>query len=219
MTTFDYPRGVVFHDLQSATELYSTIPIPAYTSRDLIHIEPRVETWKEIFLTSATDSVAIDYYNNMDTKDVAAIIAHELTHHADFFHDDFEGDEENMWFEEGMCEYLSKKLLLSETKFQAIQNVEDKLIKNYKEIYGEYTLDRFGESGYRSGKSETFSAAFYDYWRSSKTVTRLVHEHFDGDIQALIACYVQWEQNEPVHKYFIRALSLTDDEAREMWLA
>ena len=34
------PRGIVFHDLESATKLYSTIPLPAYTSRDLIHLTP-----------------------------------------------------------------------------------------------------------------------------------------------------------------------------------
>lgn len=218
VTTFEYPRGVVFHDLQSATELYSTIPIPAYTSRDLIHIDPRVETWKAIFLSTATHSTAVEYYNNLDTTDVAAIIAHELTHHSEFFHDDFEGDRENMWFEEGMCEYLSKKFMLSEAKFQAIQQAEDQLIDDYKKTYGEYTLDQFGESGYRGSQSEAFSAAFYDYWRSSKTVTRLVQEHFCGDVQALIACYEKWEQNEPLHEYFIRELSMTDDQAKEMWL-
>lgn len=99
LTSFANPRGIVFHDLKSATEIFSDIPLPAYTSRELIHINPLVEIWKDIFMSSVKNKKSLKperYYSSLELVDVAVIAAHELTHHSDFFHDDFEGDEENM---------------------------------------------------------------------------------------------------------------------------
>lgn len=36
------------------------------------------------------------YYSSLELIDVAVIAVHKLTHRLGFFHDDFEGDEENM---------------------------------------------------------------------------------------------------------------------------
>ncbi|MFC4560161.1 hypothetical protein ACFO3D_18550 [Virgibacillus kekensis] len=217
------PRGIIFHDLESATKLYSTIPLPAYTSRDLIHITPLVETWKEIFLASAGGvDEAVEYYNNLELADVVEIAAHELTHHSDFFHDDFDGDEENMWFEEGLCFYIPRKLIYSAEKFERIMDVEKKLIDRYKAEYGDYTLDKFGEAGYRGGENFSYSAAFYDYWRSTITVKRLVEDYCDGNLQELIKIYTEWTEDDRKQKlidYFRQKFNMTHQKAHDLGLA
>ena len=120
LTELDMPRGIVFHDLESATNFYSSIPLPAYTFRDLIHLDPRVSTWKTIYLTSIKEgdsSIAQAYYEQLDQVDVALIAAHELVHHSEFFHSEFDSiDEESMWFEEGMCELIPRLLLMETDK-------------------------------------------------------------------------------------------------------
>lgn len=221
ITSFEAPRGIVFHDLKSATELYSDIPIPAYTSRDLIHLSPDPAVWKELFLSTVKEGMehAEAYYSSTNHLDVAAIAAHELTHHADFFHDDFEGDDVNMWFEEGLCEYIPSKLMFSEQKFQETSEVEEMLIESYKEEFGEYCLSEFGKAGYRYGEKNGYAGAFYDYWRSKKVVKALVEDHFDNRMSSLIACYRMWDQSTPLHGYFTNVLGLSESQAKDLWLA
>ncbi|MGP4060295.1 hypothetical protein [Halobacillus sp. H74] len=223
ITDYEEPRGIVFHDLKSATELYSDIPLPAYTSRDLIHLTPLVDTWKDLFRQSAGDSEkAHIYYDKLDINDIVEIAAHELTHHAEFFHDDFdEIDETNMWFEEGLCFYLPRKIIFSEEKREAIMKVESDLIQQYKDEYGEYSLTKFGQAGYRGGERFEYSAAFYDYWRSTKVVTTLVEKYYNGDVNTLVEAYQKWinEENDiGLHTFFVREQEMSRQEAYQLWL-
>ncbi|KGX89724.1 hypothetical protein N781_15970 [Pontibacillus halophilus JSM 076056 = DSM 19796] len=227
VTTFQEPRGIVFHDYDSATTLFSTIPLPAYTSRDLIHMTPTIETWKQIYLTSAKGTQKVThYYNHLELDDVVEIAAHELTHHADFFHSEFEDWEEeeaeNMWFEEGMCFYIPRKFLFTQEKFDDVMEVERELIHLHKGEYGEYTLDQFGKSGYRGGQDESYAAAFYDYWRSTATVHELIHNYCEGDLTVLIGVYRQWVEqgmNESLQGFFIDYFQLSEETARKLWLS
>ncbi|MFG6115750.1 hypothetical protein ACGTN9_11205 [Halobacillus sp. MO56] len=225
ITTFGSPRGIIFHDLKSATELYSTIPLQAYTSRDLIHINPLIDTWKDIFLSTTRGLInAEQYYKNLSLEDIAVIAAHELTHHADFFHSEFDNwdEEENMWFEEGMCFYIPRKMILSTDKFNAIMEVERSLIELHKADYGEYTIDFFGESGYRGGNDLVYSSAFYDYWRSTHIVHVLIEKYCGGDMDKLIECYKDWGDKSSeinLQKFFIEKFKLSKHEAKELWLA
>ena len=220
------PRGIVFHDLESATKLYSTIPLPAYTSRDLIHLTPLVETWKDIYLTTTNGvNEAEDYYRNLEMVDIAELVAHEFTHHADFFHSEFddweEGNASDMWFEEGICFYLPRKLLMSEERFERVMEVERLLINSYKEEYGEYSLDAFGEAGYRGGGNFDYSAAFYDYWRSTRTVARLVDEYCEGNVQKLIGYYREWVdggEKGRLQDFFVKRFKLSEEAAEMLWL-
>ncbi|MCA0983127.1 hypothetical protein LCL89_03585 [Halobacillus yeomjeoni] len=221
LTKVEQPRGMVFHDFSSATELYSEIPIPAYTSRDLIHLNPEPSVWKEIFFSTVVPEKmgeVYDYYSETNVREVAMIAAHEWTHHAEFFHDDFEGDEENMWFEEGMCEYIPRTFMLDEQERVRLSRVEYELIQFYKSEFGEYPLVNFGQAGYRMGNNESFTAAFYDYWRSAWVVERLVEDYFDGSLTPLIQLYQSWDQSQPLHDFFIEELHISDHTARELWL-
>ncbi|TYS16640.1 hypothetical protein FZC78_11665 [Rossellomorea vietnamensis] len=221
--SFHMPRGIVFHDLTSATQLYSTIPLPAYTSRDLIHFTPLIETWKDIFITTAKGvNKAEKYYSKLDLNDIAVIAAHEFTHHADFFHSEFEDlDEENMWFEEGMCFYLPRKLILSEEKQAEIMKVESKLIEKYKGDYGEYSLSYFGEAAVEHSDEFQYASAFYDYWRSTLVVETLIERYCQNNVGILINHYKEWvdgERKVNLQKHFIEVFNLSDEEAARMWL-
>ncbi|PFA69216.1 hypothetical protein CN378_04905 [Bacillus sp. AFS015802] len=223
VASFQSPRGIIFHDLASATQLYSTLPLPAYTSRDLIHITPLVETWKDIYISTTNGvEVAKTYYTTLDMEDVAVIAAHELTHHVDFFHSDFEElDEENMWFEEGLCFYIPRKFILSEEKFNSIMNVESCLINKFKEKYGEYTLNLFGESAGHSEELE-YSSAFYDYWRSTAVVDLLIRNYCNGSVQTLIDIYKEWagsSKESNLQTYFVDKLHISNEDAKNLWLA
>ncbi|XXM73160.1 hypothetical protein ACQ0QQ_04470 [Lysinibacillus sphaericus] len=222
--SFKQPRGIIFHDMNSATELYSTIPLPAYTSRDLIHITPLVDTWRKLFLTTSEGiEEATTYYKELSMDDIAVIAAHELTHHADFFHSDFEElDEENMWFEEGMCFYIPRKLILSSEKYETVMDVESSLIEKYKDKYGEYTLDRFGESA-EGIEAFEYSAVFYDYWRSTIVVGHLIKYYCQDNIQTLIEYYKEWADKSKdmrqsrLQDYFKDRFQLSNNEVRSLW--
>ncbi|MEW4327094.1 hypothetical protein Q0N12_10505 [Rossellomorea marisflavi] len=221
IASFQSPRGIIFHDLASATQLYSTVPLPAYTSRDLIHITPLVETWKGIYLSTTNGvEVAETYYSELDMDDVAVIAAHELTHHIDVFQTDSEElDEENMWFEEGLCFYIPRKQILSDEKFHSIMKVEACLIDRYKEQYGDYTLNRFGES---HDEESEYASAFYDYWRSTLVVDALINRYCDQQVEKMIDCYREWAESSRVinlQTYFIDKLHISDEEAKNLWLS
>jgi hypothetical protein len=223
IASFQSPRGIIFHDLTSATQLYSTIPLPAYTSRDLIHITPLVETWKDIYISTTKGvEVAKKYYSELDMDDVAVIAAHELTHHVDFFHTDFEElDEENMWFEEGLCFYIPRKLILSEERFNSTMNVESCLINKYKEKYGEYTLNMFGESASHSEEFE-YSSAFYDYWRSTVVVDLLIKNYCNNSVGKLIGYYKEWANGSKISNlqtYLVDKLHISNEDAKNLWLS
>ncbi len=49
------PRGIVFHDFDSATTVFSTHILPAWTDDALIHIDPLVGVWRRIYLSALTE--------------------------------------------------------------------------------------------------------------------------------------------------------------------
>jgi hypothetical protein len=224
LTEVDMPRGIVFHDLESATELFSSIPLPAYTSRDLIHMDPRVSTWKTIYLTSieVVDSpIAKEYYEKLNQDDVMLIAAHELVHHSEFFHSEFDSiDEEAMWFEEGMCELIPRLLLMESGKRSILKKAEDELITAYSNLFGSYSLRDFGKAGGHYAPDASYASLFYDYWRSTKTVEKLLEGYFAGNLHELINHYVKWTliQDQSLSTYFIDTLNIPQSEVQEMWL-
>ncbi|WP_018665525.1 hypothetical protein [Heyndrickxia acidiproducens] len=114
----ELPKGILWTTEELATTVFSKIPIPAYTNENLIYMTPDLESWRRLFLTQLEGKELPNiksFYENFSENQLFIILAHELTHHSDLFLDDFEdGLENGIWFEEGMCFYLPRKLLLSE---------------------------------------------------------------------------------------------------------
>ncbi|WP_230199542.1 hypothetical protein [Bacillus testis] len=119
------------------------------------------------------------------------ILAHELTHHSDLFLDDFDDErEDGIWFEEGMCFYLPRKILLNEKEFNEITYVETELFETFKDEYGNHSLDDFGTSSYQG----SLSGIMFDYWRSYLAVKFLVEVSANNDVKLVFEEYHKWDQ-------------------------
>lgn len=84
----ELPKGVVWTTEELATTVFSNIPIPAFTNKDLIYLSPDLVSWRRLFLTQLEGkkhSKIEDFYTNMSENHILTILGHELTHHSDLF--------------------------------------------------------------------------------------------------------------------------------------
>lgn len=199
----DKPKGVVWTSAEAATSIFSDLPIPAFTNKDTIYITPDVKAWRKLFIQQmdGKDLPHIQrFYEQLSENHILTILGHELTHHSDLFLDEF-GDEreDGIWFEEGMCEYLPRKLLLTEEEFEAISAIEKELVSVFTEAYKDRSLDAFGSNSYTA----SLSSIMFDYWRSFLSIKYLVEDRYDNNIQAVFEEYHKWDREG-------RMLSLTE---------
>lgn len=190
----DLPKAIVWTTPELATSVFSSVPIPAFTSKNIIYMTPDLSAWKALFIEQleGQDHPEIKaFYEQITINQVLAIAGHELTHHSDLFLDEFEDDrEDGIWFEEGMCDYLSRKHLLEEREFERISDIEYKLIGLFKDKYGDHTLEVFGSSSYGG----SLTSIMYDYWRSGFTVKYLVEKKFQNDEMKVFEEYHKWDR-------------------------
>ncbi|WP_245840385.1 hypothetical protein [Terribacillus saccharophilus] len=176
----DLPKAIIWTTPELATSVFSELPILAFTNKDIIYMTPELSAWKTLFLKQleGQDYPEIRaFYEQISSNQVLAIAGHELTHHSDLFLDDFEDDRcDGIWFEEGMCDYLSRKYLLEKQEFKDIFDIEYKLIKLFRDKYGNHSLEAFGSSTYEGN----LTGIMYDYWRSGVTIRYLVEEKYDN---------------------------------------
>ncbi|WP_155591653.1 hypothetical protein [Lysinibacillus cavernae] len=202
----ELPKAIIWTSKEIATNIFSSISIPAYTNKDVIYMSPNVNEWRQFYLKQLDgkqNKRVEQYYRSIDIEHISCILAHELTHHSDLFIDEF-GDERNdsIWFEEGMCEYLSKKLLLSPKQFNEELEIEREMINLYKKQYGNYSLDDFGAASYLE---KSLTAVMFDYWRSLQCIYYLVERCHNGDIHTVFHLYHQWHKDgrkKPLTAYF-----------------
>lgn len=185
----DLPQAIVWTDYDTATRCISSIPIPAYTNDYRTVFCPELETWKYIYLRQldSRDHPAIrDYYETKLTSDhILQILGHEFVHHSAFFPD--LGYESSIWFEEGMCEYISRKYFLTPDAFQEEARINALLVSLYWEQYGHHSLEEFGAATY----SGDYASIFFEYWRSFLAVQKIV-ELYGGDPISVLNQYQKW---------------------------
>ena len=205
------PKGIVWTTEELATTVLSTVPIPAYTNKDVIYITPDLEAWRSLFVSQLEGHNLpniLSFYEGFSENDLLTILAHELTHHSNLFIDDFDDTREDaIWFEEGMCDYLARKTLLSETRFDEISKVESKLVETFKDKYRNYSLDEFGSGSYQG----SLTSIMYNYWRSFLAVKYLVEVRANNDITEVFKLYHQWHnggRKVPLTEFF--ELDLTE---------
>lgn len=201
----DLPKGILWTNEELATTVFSEVPIPAYTSKNLIYMSPDIETWRNILVKQLDCKELPDvrkFYENFSENQVFIILAHELTHHSDLFLDEFEDErEECIWFEEGMCFFLPRKILLSEKELNEITYAETKLVEAFNDQYGQHSIDNFGTNTYQ-GK---LSSIMFDYWRSYLTVKYLVEVHANNNLKDVFKEYHNWHKKGrkvPLTQYF-----------------
>ncbi|GAQ18153.1 elongation factor Tu [Oceanobacillus picturae] len=201
----DLPKGIVWTSEELATTTFSNLPIPAFTNKDLIYISPDLPNWRRLFvdqLEGRENANIKTFYENLSEEHIFTIVGHELTHHSDLFMDEFDDErEDGIWFEEGMCEYLPRKLVLDEREFTNITNVEQELVDVFKDKYGDRSLEEFGSASYQG----SLSSIMYDYWRSFLAITYIVEEKANHDIHQVFRDYHKWHnegRKVPLTEYF-----------------
>ncbi|WP_433750657.1 hypothetical protein [Falsibacillus pallidus] len=199
------PKGIVWTSHELAINTFSSIPIPAFTNKDLIYISPDLHNWRKLFLQQLEGNTLPDierFYENFSEKHLLVILAHELTHHSDLFLDEFDDErEDSIWFEEGMCFYLPRRLLLSEKEFNEITFIENTLVETFKDQFGNHSLNEFGKCAYEG----TLTSIMFDYWRSYLAVKDLVDKQKDKNPLVLFSEYKSWHDHgrkTPLTEYF-----------------
>ncbi|GKW47439.1 hypothetical protein [Planococcus sp. NCCP-2050] len=190
----ELPKAFVWTSAELATTVFSEVPIPAFTNKDVIYMSPDLAEWRQLFLKQldGKDLPHIEqFYANYSENQLFTIAAHELTHHSDLFEDEFHVErDDSIWFEEGMCQYLPRKFVLSPAEFDEITAIESELVKVFTEDYGGRSLDDFGSASYLG----SLSSIMFDYWRSFLAVKELIEGHFNNDIQTVFKQYRQWHE-------------------------
>lgn len=95
----DLPRCILWTDLETATQLISNIPLPAYTNDYRTVFCPDLSVWREIYLRQldhAEIPAVRNYYTNQLTRNhVLQILGHEFVHHSELFLDGFDSNYES----------------------------------------------------------------------------------------------------------------------------
>ncbi len=216
------PKGIIFHDYLSATEVFANTPLPAYTSRRLIHVCPVENVWEDIFLNAAAECRQLNvelFYKTLSSVDMAVIASHQYTHYLACFLDSLEETDSADWFIEGLSCYLPRRLLYDEERFESVMAVEEDLIRTYRPLFGNYGLKAFGQAEEPGNGS---AGTLYDYWRSTRTVRYLVEECAAGNIKPLLQHYVDWKnegKRYPFSRYLAHRYKIENGHAADLGLA
>lgn len=191
----DLPRAIVWTDYETAMNVISDIPVPAYTNDYRTVMVPDIEVWKNLYLkqldayTKTNDTIKLrNYYEKLSGHNVLQILGHEMAHHSELFID--EAYETEMWFEEGMVEYISRKFFLTEEEYAAEKEANQMLAALYDKQYGRLSLNDFSQSTY----GQNMVHIWYAYWRSFLMIDSLA-EKSDGNISKIFASYDRWYHN------------------------
>lgn len=190
----DLPRCVVFANAKTATQLISNIPLPAYTNEFRTVFCPDIHTWRNIYLRQldhAECSEIRHYYETKLTENhILQILGHEFVHHSELFID--EAYEKARWFEEGMCEYISRRYFLTAEEFQEEARINAILVRSFEHLHNPQALEDFQAETYNS----SYTAIFYFYWKSFLAVNSII-QRFNGDILAVFREYSHWFNTAP----------------------
>ena len=191
------PQAIIWTSADTATEILSDIPIPAYTDDNRTVITPDVEAWRQIYLEQLNgmevenDNVrkVWTYYSTaLSNRNILQILGHELVHHSELFLSDFDCENESgIWFEEGMAEYISRKFFLTNDEFNLETQVNQILVDLLRSRCGNHSLEDFGAETYLGD----YGSIFFEYWRSFLAVKQIVDAH-GGDVLAVLNSYHRW---------------------------
>ncbi|WP_342567934.1 hypothetical protein MKY09_06830 [Psychrobacillus sp. FSL K6-4046] len=200
----DSPRGFIWTPGDIATSVFSDVPIPAYTNRHLVYMTPDIMEWRIFFMNiyeNVEDEFIKDFYRNFKEEDILTIAGHEMVHHIDLFPDEFDEERESIWFEEGMCDYIARKNLMTPESFETITKVESAVVAYFNEQFGSRSIDQFGTDSY----SNDITSIMFDYCRSFLTIQYLVEEQANNNPLEVFKRYNQWHEagrKEPLSTYF-----------------
>lgn len=181
-----FPGAVVFASSETASGLLSDIPIPAYTNEHRTMFCPDLSSWREIYLKQTDDPEIQSYYlSGLSENHILQILGHEFVHHSDLFID--EAFDRSRWFEEGICEYISRRYFLTDEEFEAEARINEMLVREFESKHGVLRLEEFCADTYAEG----YESIFCFYWKSFLAVKQLT-ELFNCDLNAVFSEYRRW---------------------------
>ena len=196
------PGSILWTGYESACYSLSSIPLPAYTNEFRTVFCPDLTVWKHLYLQQIDGQEMPDvrsyYENSLSLHHLLQILGHEFVHHSDFFID--EVYEKSRWFEEGMCEYISRKYFLTDDEFQAEMQINRLLVKQFSGNYPIGVMEHFTADTY----AHHIPAIFFEYWRSFLAVQQIV-ERFHGDLHEVFRSYHRWAVDgsaQPLSEWF-----------------
>ena len=185
----DLPGTIVLTSEEIATRMICDIPVPAYTNDYRTVFCPDISTWEKIYLRQLQDldsPVIRRYYETGLTENhILQILGHEFVHHSELFFD--EAYEQARWFEEGMCEYISRKYFLTDTEFDEEARINAALVARYEKRFGKQALEEFTADTY----SCSYEDIFFFYWKSFLTVNSIIEQQ-SGDLMSVFRSYRNW---------------------------
>lgn len=177
----ELPRAIVWTNAVNATEKLSDIPVPAYTNDFRIMITPELTAWRKIYLKQL-DGYAEDdpgvreirryYETELTVNHVLQILGHEIAHHSALF-----PDEGEVWGEEGMAEYISRRYFLTDEQFAREAAINRKLLALY--------YAKHGGSPAAFGQAKDYAGIFAAYWQSFLRISQIV-DACGGDVRAAL---------------------------------
>ena len=195
------PKTIVWTSSKNATSVFSQFPVPAFTNRETIYMSPSVKEWMDFYLAQLEgeeleDNDAIEYikqyFQSITINEVFCILAHELTHHIELFPDEFEDERNNsIWFEEGMCEYLSQRMTLTEEQYNELRKINNLMIGIFMPKYGGFSLEDFGMGSYNQS---SLASIMLNYWRSAAAIHYLVEDCYKGEVIQVFNKYNEWHE-------------------------
>lgn len=194
----ELPKAIIWSDVEMATRYIRESPVPAYTNAVRMVMTPDKRVWQELYDKQLEDyepsqqlKKLRQHYQALTDRHVLQIVGHELAHWSELFLDDFEDSREtDIWFEEGMVEYISRRYFLTTEEFDAEKEVNQILVKLFQDKYGWHSLSAFGQKTYEG----SYAAIFYEYWRSFLAIDQLVERL--GSIQAVFKAYHAWAETD-----------------------
>lgn len=190
----ELPKAIVLTGEEIATKLISDIPLPGYTNEHRTVFCPDIPVWQAIYLRQLEemeDAEIRNYYESALTeRHILQILGHEFIHHSNLFIDEAYG--KARWFEEGMCEYISRTYFLTENDFREEARINQLLVKRFESVHGIQSLETFCADTY----SKKYAHIFYFYWKSFLAVNALVNR-FQGDVTAVFREYRRWFSESP----------------------
>ena len=197
-----YPNTILWTSVETATRSISTIPLPSYTNEFRTVFCPDPDVWQEIYLQQFIHTnlpeVSQYYKAKLTNNHILQILGHEFVHHSNLFIDD--AYEKARWFEEGMCEYISRKYFLTDREFLEQAQINRILTDHFRQANPVGSLESFTANTYNN----SIAAIFFEYWRSFLAVQQIIYD-FHGNIPAVFHSYHIWHQQgavQPLSEWF-----------------
>lgn len=189
----DLPEAILWTKNEIATGIISNIKYPAYTNDVRIVFDGNPKIWSKILLDCFKDvdiPFVQAYFRNLSKDYVLTVLGHEITHHLDLFDGDFSDEEySEIWFEEGMCHYLSRRYLMDEAAFKELLKVDKEIYFFYKRTHTLSPLYEFNIDTYEKEEADIIELF---YIRSFLMINKLVDEIGDGEPLSVFSEYKKW---------------------------